>query len=70
MYRTAMPTTRTWIVRYIDKTATLRVRTFQTEGAAEFFIERTLAEGGDVRSWAVVDTRDLKLPDVKPKGGA
>jgi hypothetical protein len=66
-----MTTTRTWTVRYLDKTtATLRVRTFQSEEAAQLFIQRIMAEGGDVLSWAVVDTRELKLPDLKPKGGA
>ena len=51
----------TWIVRYVDN-GVFRVRTFRTEEAAEGFIQRTLAAGGEVRSWAEVRTSERELP--------
>jgi hypothetical protein len=57
----------TFIVRYVED-GTFRVRTFQTKEAAEGFMQRTLAAGGDVRSWAEVWTHELELTPPVRKG--
>ena len=53
----------TWIVRYVDKSGVLRVRTCFTEEAAVLFIGQLRAdEAQEFRSWAKVETRDLPPP--------
>ena len=57
------PPVTTWIVRYVDRTGVLRVRTFYTEEAAVLFIGELRADQAqEFRSWAKVETRDLPPP--------
>ena len=52
------------IVRYVED-GVLKVRTFQTEDATQSFMQRTLAAGGEVRSWAEVWTHERELPTAR-----
>jgi hypothetical protein len=57
------PPVTTWIVRYVDRSGVLRVRTCYTEEAAEIFIGQLRADPAqEFRSWAKVETRDLPAP--------
>jgi hypothetical protein len=51
-----------WIVRYVDKDAVFRVRTFLNEAAALAFMQSAHKTGLDVRSWAEVWTHERALP--------
>jgi hypothetical protein len=62
----AKPPAITWIVRYVEK-GVLQVRGFQTEQAAQFFMQRTVDAGGEVRSWAEVRTYERALPPAVRK---
>ena len=57
----------TWIVRYVDD-GVFKVRTFQTEEAAQIFMKHTSEGGGEVRSWAEVRTSERELLATGPKG--
>ena len=51
----------TWLVRFVQD-GTLKVRTFQTEEAAQLFMDGAAESGIEIRGWAEVKTRDLPLP--------
>jgi hypothetical protein len=51
----------TWVVRYVED-GVFKVRTFQTEEAAQSFMQPKLAAGGEVRSWAEVWTHEREPP--------
>jgi hypothetical protein len=57
------PTSITWIVRFVEK-GVLQVRAFQTERAAQLFMQRTVDAGGEVRSWAEVRTHEREVPTL------
>jgi hypothetical protein len=57
-----------WLVRYVDD-GTLKVRTFQTQEAAELFMRRVRDDPQqEFRSWAEVRTAERPRPGFMDEG--